>query len=134
MNQKTWLLSAKLLQIVIYTIFFSLFVSSVLYYWKGIDLNNTLSHVILCPFKYLTGFECPGCGMTRAFISISQLKFYDALKYNFISYPLIFSMVIYLTRYKDRFYALFLKYRLEYLSLIVIFIFWIYRLIKTLSA
>jgi hypothetical protein len=39
----------------------------------------------LCIFKYLTGIECPLCGMTRACYSIMHLHLSDAFAYNPVS-------------------------------------------------
>jgi hypothetical protein len=36
----------------------------------------------LCIHKRLFGFDCPGCGMTRAMYSFLHLQFYQALKFN----------------------------------------------------
>lgn len=36
----------------------------------------------ICMFKNLTGLECPGCGMTRALISIIHFDFVIAYGYN----------------------------------------------------
>lgn len=36
----------------------------------------------LCPFKILTGFNCPFCGMTRSFIYISHFDFKAAWAMN----------------------------------------------------
>ncbi|MES2425777.1 MAG: DUF2752 domain-containing protein [Bacteroidota bacterium] len=30
------------------------------------------NHLIPCPFKYLTGIDCPGCGFQRAIIALFQ--------------------------------------------------------------
>lgn len=35
-----------------------------------------------CPFHYLTGLDCPGCGSQRAFHSLLHLKLGDAFAYN----------------------------------------------------
>ena len=45
---------------------------------------------IPCPIKALTHFECPGCGITRMFISMFKLDFYQAFRYN----PLVFILTI----------------------------------------
>lgn len=41
-----------------------------------------------CIFIYLFNIPCPGCGMTRAFLSLIQLDFKNAFMYN----PTIFFM------------------------------------------
>ncbi len=45
-----------------------------------------------CMTKYLYGLDCPGCGMTRAFISISHGQLEQAWNFNaasFVVYPFI---------------------------------------------
>ena len=49
----------------------------------------------LCPVKYIFGIECFGCGMTRGFMSILQLDFRSAVKYNILSLPLFIGIGIY---------------------------------------
>jgi len=36
----------------------------------------------LCPFRAVTGYECPGCGSQRAIHSLLHLQVGDALLYN----------------------------------------------------
>jgi hypothetical protein len=46
----------------------------------------------ICLFKYFTGKECYGCGMTRAVLSVIHFQFENALKYNkliLIVFPLL---------------------------------------------
>jgi Protein of unknown function (DUF2752) len=45
--------------------------------------------IILCPFRALTGYPCPGCGMTRAFSAIGHGELWRAVRYNPFS-PLLF--------------------------------------------
>lgn len=35
-----------------------------------------------CPFKYLTGYSCPGCGSQRAIHEILHFNFFKAFQYN----------------------------------------------------
>ena len=44
-----------------------------------------------CPFKFITGISCPGCGMTRAAASLLQLDFSAAFYYHPL-FPLVFVM------------------------------------------
>ncbi|MCL1973240.1 MAG: DUF2752 domain-containing protein, partial [Bacteroidetes bacterium] len=46
----------------------------------------------LCLIKNIFGVECPGCGITRAFVSVVQFHFIDAWNYNkliVIVFPLL---------------------------------------------
>lgn len=42
-----------------------------------------------CPFRFLTGIECPGCGMTRAFVAAAAGDFAGAIHLNPFSIPLL---------------------------------------------
>jgi hypothetical protein len=46
----------------------------------------------MCSTRVLTGIDCPGCGLTRAFISISHGKFHQAWKFNPASFA-VYSFV-----------------------------------------
>lgn len=35
-----------------------------------------------CPFKFIFGISCPGCGMTRAFLALITLNLKDAFYYH----------------------------------------------------
>ncbi len=50
---------------------------SVLYY---VILNTALCGI--CPIKLVTGYPCPGCGITRACISVFQFKLMQAFMLN----------------------------------------------------
>ncbi|WP_460692601.1 DUF2752 domain-containing protein [Mucilaginibacter puniceus] len=45
--------------------------------------NWILHHLLPCPFKYLTGIDCPGCGFQRSVIELFQ----GNLKKSFLLYP-----------------------------------------------
>jgi hypothetical protein len=49
--------------------------------------------IILCPFRAMTGYPCPGCGMTRAFSAIAHGEWWRAVRYNPLS-PLLFLAAI----------------------------------------
>lgn len=52
-------------------------------------LVATMHHFgITCVFKHFLGLECPGCGITRACISLLQGRLSDAVSYN----PMVFSV------------------------------------------
>ena len=54
-----------------------------------------LSIPIPCPFKTITGLDCPGCGITRMIISITEFKFYEAFMYNQFCFILLILGIIY---------------------------------------
>lgn len=70
----------KSIQILIIIILIS-FVSLLL----GINIT------IPCIFNKITNLYCPGCGLTRMFMSIIKLDFYQAFRYN----PLVFILLIF---------------------------------------
>ena len=86
-----------------------------------------------CIWRYLTGFPCPGCGITRALFAALNLDFRLALSYNFMfwSVPLLVLAVVMNGRiFKNRFLnrALFVFIGTGF------FINWIIKLIQTANA
>lgn len=60
-----------------------------------------------CPIKFLTGISCPGCGMSRAAISLLAFDYQKALYYHpgiFLLIPFAIAMLIanYKKKYKFR--------------------------------
>ena len=53
-------------------------------------LSELLDVGIPCLFYEITGYYCPGCGITRLLFSLLKLDFYQAFRYN----PLIFILII----------------------------------------
>ena len=54
-----------------------------------------LVSIPLCLVKNLFGVNCPGCGLTRGFVAILQLDFRMAFRYNVLSVPLFFGILLY---------------------------------------
>lgn len=48
-----------------------------------------------CPIKYFFGINCPGCGLTRAFIAALKFDFDEAFRLHNL-WPLIMGNLIYL--------------------------------------
>jgi hypothetical protein len=46
-------------------------------------INWLQNHLLPCPFKYLTGIDCPGCGFQRAIIALTKGKLHES----FLLYP-----------------------------------------------
>ena len=60
----------------------------------GIGLALIVAMYLLklpCPFQYIFGIDCPGCGMTRAYISLLRLDLGRAFAYHgmFWSVPVL---------------------------------------------
>jgi len=51
-------------------------------------LNNSNHHLetgqSLCPFKMLTGFPCPGCGITKSLVFFYEGDIYKSLSYHIL--------------------------------------------------
>lgn len=55
---------------------------------------------VVCPFHELFGWDCPGCGGTRMAVSILELDFYQAFRYNpfvFVTAPIL--AIVYVWQY-----------------------------------
>ena len=62
-----------------------------------IIINEKTDFSIPCIFHELTGFLCPGCGITRCIMSILHGNFYEAFRYNaFVFIGLPFFIFIYI--------------------------------------
>ncbi len=50
-----------------------------------------------CIFKNFLGVSCPGCGMTRAFLSALRFDFFSAFKYHFMfwSMPILYAYFLF---------------------------------------
>jgi len=46
-------------------------------------INWLQNHLLPCPFKYVTGIDCPGCGFQRSVLALMQ----GNLHQSFIIYP-----------------------------------------------
>lgn len=58
----------------------------------GYYFFHKYTHLALeCPIHYLTGYYCPGCGVTRMLFSILKLDFYQAFRFN----PLVFILLVF---------------------------------------
>lgn len=64
-----------------------------LFVYIGVNGMVTYNQNSICLFKYITGFECWGCGITRAFDALFQFQFQKAFEFNpriIIVAPLLF--------------------------------------------
>ena len=58
---------------------------------------------IPCVFHLITGWDCPGCGMTRAMVELAHLNFGKAMEYNLLSVTVIPTTVLVLIREEIRY-------------------------------
>ena len=53
---------------------------------------------IPCPFHLITGFQCPGCGISRMLISLARLDFVSAFQHNpfiLLTSPILLFIIFY---------------------------------------
>ena len=53
------------------------------------------NHLLICPFKYFTGLDCPGCGFQRSVIAL----LHGNVKQSFIVYPPAIPILLLITYY-----------------------------------
>ena len=70
------------LRAAIVAVFAAMLLSGVAFCCFGIDALALSLPLPLCPFRAITGIPCPGCGMTHAFLLLSQLRVGEALAAN----------------------------------------------------
>jgi hypothetical protein len=51
------------------------------------------NHLLVCPFKKLTGFDCPGCGFQRSFIALMNGDLSQSLHYYPATIPLLITAI-----------------------------------------
>lgn len=76
---------------------------------------------VSCPIKLITGFPCPGCGITRACMALFKLDFIGAFNYYPCIYilPLLFIIILFKKR---PFFEFIYNSKLFWISLILIII------------
>ncbi len=125
-TKQNWIKPEKILRLSIGVILSLIFVSGILFFFWKINLINYLPNVTLCPFHAFTGKPCPGCGMSRAFLLLGQLRIKEALEINLFSVPLFLLMIVYFS-FGD--IPLWMQTKnLVRISLFAILIFWVARL------
>ncbi len=99
----------------------------------GLDVLCLLPNRTLCPFRTLTGLACPGCGMTRAFLALGQLRITKALAENPFSIALVVLMGSYVLSSGRRCVKFVRKYRLDWIGVVSVLVFWGHRISQQLS-
>jgi len=57
-------------------------------------LEEANLHLIPCPVKYLTGYDCPGCGFQRSLVALVNGDLHQSLHLYPATIPLIFTLVV----------------------------------------
>ena len=84
-------------------------------------LNKVFNFSIPCLFHEITNLYCPGCGITRMFLALFKLDFYQAFRYNpLVFILLILSIVYFLVKKIGKLNFKFPNYIYYYLLVIVI--------------
>ena len=73
-------------------------VSGAALHLAGVDLAARGVPLLFCPFRALTDLPCPGCGMTRAFLHLGQLRVAEAVAANALAPVLALAMLLRLLR------------------------------------
>jgi hypothetical protein len=97
-----------------------------------IDLFRLLPNRSLCLFHNVTHLPCPGCGMTRAFVSLGQLHIIQALSYNPFCIPLLILMLLFVCTPQIPRRTWIQKHHLDWIALAVVMLFWGTRLLYAL--
>ncbi len=85
-----------------------------------------------CPFRWLTGLQCPACGNQRALHALLHGRFGNAFASNpflVLSSPYLLALLVatVLRRSRPRFYALIAHPHAVYTYLVLICLWWIVR-------
>ena len=79
------------------TILFIIFIGGgLIFYYLFNPATN--SFLIKCPFKFLTGYDCPGCGSQRALHAALHGEFKEAFSYNplfILAIPYVFVGILF---------------------------------------
>lgn len=88
---------------------------------------------IPCIFHEITGLHCPGCGGTRALVSLIKLDIYQAYKYNML---IVIAIPFFIVQIVCR-YILKLKYKIPnfvwYILIVIVIIYGVLRNIPYFS-
>ena len=103
------------------------------YYFNDPSIAQEGTVSAVCPFHYITGLHCPGCGSQRAIHDALHLRLYAAIQHNTLL--LLVSIILISKGYavwskkylKNYFYDLTGKSWFTYLIVVTVFLFWILR-------
>jgi hypothetical protein len=71
----------------------TVFVNLQIHFGRLVFINWLQHHLLKCPFKYLTGIDCPGCGFQRSLIALLK----GDLHGSFALYPPTIPLLLFFT-------------------------------------
>jgi hypothetical protein len=51
-------------------------------------------HLMVCPYRSLTGYDCPGCGMQRSVIELLKGNFIHSFQFYPALLPVFFTLIL----------------------------------------
>jgi hypothetical protein len=76
---------------------------SLLFFSQVAFTNWLKNHLLRCPFKYITGIDCPGCGFQRSCIALLNGNFKESLIFYPATIPILITATFLLFDIKYRF-------------------------------
>ena len=76
-----------------------------------------------CPIKFMTGISCPGCGMTRAWLSVLHIDFGSAFAFHplFWILPVVFLIIFFREKINRKLYNVTIGICIALLAAVYIF-------------
>lgn len=103
-----------------------------LFLYRSFDPSSSRL-ALKCPFKFLTGLDCPGCGAQRALHALLQGSFVEAFWYNpFLWLVMPYLLALLLTMFlgeatSPRFYSWLRSRSIVRLYLLLFLFWWVFR-------
>lgn len=99
-------------------------------YCSHLNIQWLHFHLLPCPFKKLTGYDCPGCGFQRSLLALFCGHFADSLHLYPATIPLLLVGFYLVFEQRLRLYRFsYIKAPLYTVTLLIIFGSWIIKLV-----
>ena len=119
-------------ELFLFFVYLVCFMAGIVYFVTEVDTLSLLNQLPdLCIFKRLTGFKCPGCGMTHAFVCLGRFQFGEALSYNIFSVFLFYGGLAWLIHLKN--IQIKLSNRIMLPVFVMVMIYWVIRNMNLIS-
>jgi hypothetical protein len=122
---------SNILKLIIIAVLACIPAAALVSYFYNTSLLTFIPEWFGCPVKKGTGFPCPGCGMSRAFVAIGRGDLKAAFYFHPLSFLLVTIMLAYLVIPSKTLADFFNKYYLNWISGILILVVYILKLTLT---